>query len=137
MQLLSMFWGQQQFRLAYTTGIGNLQDRSKYRLVRCWHWWAEDWLLTANILYHRVRHWHPGEFTSGSDPNTVPVTQLLKQMTCNIIIFLISRRFHSKYGLVSKAQVSDFQCRAGWEWYTTSLLTYLAIAESLFFFILS
>lgn len=37
------------------------------------------------------------------------------------VIFFISRRFHPNYGLVSKPG-TEFQCRAGWEWYVARRL---------------
>ncbi|KAF8466451.1 hypothetical protein BDZ91DRAFT_658098 [Kalaharituber pfeilii] len=103
MQLLNTFWGQKQFRLHCTEGKGRLHMAQKNMnyVARCWHWWRGLCYLKRTYLIIRI----------GTG----------MQLLCAIIVFFISKRFHN-FGLVSETPSSRFQCRAGWEWFPSSIM---------------
>ncbi|KAI5794397.1 hypothetical protein DFH27DRAFT_654496 [Peziza echinospora] len=104
MQLISMSWGQRRFRLHYThpSGMGAMCNPQIPRnfIVRGWHWWQGTCYLRRTYII------------IGAGTGI--------QLASAVIIYLISRRFHS-FGLVSSPPDSTFQCRAGWEWFASGI----------------
>ncbi|KAI5852991.1 hypothetical protein DFP73DRAFT_470406 [Morchella snyderi] len=107
MQLFSLFWGQKHLVWLRSKDLGSA-NISKHEetcppnniLLRCWYRWRDVCILRKTYMIIAIG----------------TALQIIVALT----IFLISRRFHSGFGLVGK-QVSRFQCRAGWEWFYSGI----------------
>lgn len=102
MQLFSLFWGQKHLVLLRSKSPGSANSLKLMGacppdniILRCWYKWRDTCILRKTYI-------------------VIAIGTAL-QLFVALAIFLVSRRFHSGFGLVGKS-VSRLQCRAGWEW---------------------
>ncbi|KAI5782711.1 hypothetical protein EDC01DRAFT_223876 [Geopyxis carbonaria] len=98
--LFSRAWGQKHLLYLHSKNADS-KDEFEQRLQRCgffrrnWYRWCRLCILKKMYL-----------LVAGAT---------LIQFVVALTIFLLSRRFHAKYGPVGQS-VTRFECRAGWEW---------------------
>ncbi|KAL7272043.1 hypothetical protein RUND412_005168 [Rhizina undulata] len=110
MQLLSLFWGQKQLVWLHSKDSDAAQqlEIDSYHFqksrpnffVRCWRKWRNTCILTQTYIIIGIG--------TGF------------QILVALVVFLISRRFHSKFGL-GPGPVTSYECRAGWEWFPSGI----------------